>query len=213
MNMRLLAAATAVAAIAAGLPASAGAGEYSGPGFSGIAWYGENGTADRELGPMHVDRQGFRMELEQDGQRLAVLAYWDRDTAYTLMLDQGVFLEVPAEEAGSTAAEFNGQPCDGYEDARRMGTATVNGRETEKWRCIGEIEPAPGSEPTDSTSWFDPQLGFPVREVKDNGEVFEVRDIAVARQDATLFEIPDGFQELDMNALMQQMMQQRQQSQ
>ncbi len=189
---------------------AAGAGEYSGPGFSGVAWYGDTGTADQKIGRMYVDGPGFRMETQQDGQRMAVLAYWDDETAYTLMLDQNMYMEVPAEQAGSAAADFEGKPCDGYENAEMIGSETVNGRATEKWRCTGELEPVPGEQAADSTSWFDPIIGFPVREVKDTGDAFELRDIEVARQDASLFDIPAGFQKLDMEAVMQQMMRQQQ---
>lgn len=201
----------ALAAIIIGIGGtfSAGAGEYSGPGFSGIAWYGENGTADQEIGLMYVDGPGFRMETEQDGQRMAVLAYWDQPITHTLMLDQRMYIEVPAEQTGGTAADFDGKPCDGYENAEKIGTETVSGRATEKWRCTGELQPVPGESAADSTSWFDPKLVFPVREVKDNGNVFEVRDIEVARQDASLFEVPAGYQKLDINAMMQQMMRQQ----
>lgn len=208
--MKRITAAAATAGLAFALAAPAVAGQYSGPGFSGVAWFGENGNADQKIGPMHVDKPGFRMETRQDGQHMAVLAYWDRETAYTLMLDQKMYLEIPAEQTGSSAADFEGGPCDGYENARKIGSETVNGRSTEKWRCTGELEPVPGQQAADSTTWFDPSLGFPVREVKDNGEAFELRDIEVARQDASLFEIPADYQKLDINVMMQQMMQEQQ---
>ncbi len=188
----------------------AGAGEYMGPGFSGVAWHGENGTADRKLGSINVDRQGFRMEMSEQGQTIAVLVFWDQEVSYSLMMDQRMYMEVPAEETGSAPSDFEGKPCDGYSGAVQVGSESVNGRATEKWRCTGELEPVPGEASVDSTSWFDPEIGFPVREAKDDGQVFEVRNIAVGRQDASLFEIPPGFQKLDMNAIMQQMMQQQQ---
>lgn len=185
------------------------AGEYSGPGFSGVAWYGENGSANQKLGSVNVDTPGFRMEVHEQGQHVAVIALWDQEMSYSLLLNQRMYIEIPTEETGTTAADFEGKPCDGYANAEKIGTEPVNGRATEKWRCTGELEPVPGKAPANSTSWFDPVLGFPVREAKDNGEIFEIRDIIVARQDASLFEIPAGFQELDMNAMMQQMMQQQ----
>jgi hypothetical protein len=208
MKQTLYAALVAMIAGAVGAP-TAGAGEYPGPGFSGIAWHGENGAADQKIGFMYVDGPGFRMETTQDGQRMAVLAYWDRQTTYTLMLDQKMYMEIPGEQTGSTAADFDGKPCDGYENAKKIGSESVNGRATQKWRCTGELQPVPGEPAADSTSWFDPELGYPVREVKDNGDAFEVRDIRIARQDGSLFEIPAGFEKLDMNAIMQQMMQQQ----
>lgn len=188
----------------------ASAGEYTGPGFSGVAWYGESGTADRKLGPISVDKPGFRMEMQEQGQHVVVLAFWDREVSYSLIMNQKMYMEVPAEETGSTPADYEGKPCDGYSDAKKIGAETVNGRATEKWRCTGELQPVPGEPPADTTNWFDPEIGYPIREAKDNGEVFEIRDIAVARQDASLFQIPPGFQKFDMNAMMQQMMQQQQ---
>ncbi len=208
MKQAVYVAVAAMIAGAVGAPMAV-AGEYTGPGFSGVAWHGENGVADQKIGLMYVDAPGSRMETRQDGQHMAVLAYWDQQTAYTLMLDQKMYLEMPAEETGSTAADFDGKPCDGYENAKKIGSESVNGRATEKWRCTGELEPVPDEPAADSTSWFDPELGFPVREVKDSGDAFELRDIEIARQDGSLFEIPAGFQKLDMNAIMQQMMQQQ----
>lgn len=202
-------AALAILIIGAGGPFVAGAGEYSGPGFSGIAWYGENGTADKKLGPVNVDTPGFRMEVRQQGQHIAVVALWDQEISYSLLLEEKMYLEIPTEDTGTSAADFEGRPCDGYERSERIGSESVNGRATEKWRCTGEIRPAPGKSAVDSTSWFDPVLGFPVRETTDSGEVFEIRDIIVARQDASLFTIPRGFQKLDMDAMMQQMMKQQ----
>jgi len=207
---RKVLAASAILIIGIGGAFAASAGEYSGPGFSGVAWYGESGTADQKLGPMHVDQPGFRMEMDQQGQRIAIVALWDQQTSFSLMLSEKMYFEIPAEEAGTSFNEFEGKPCDGYRNSEKVGSESVNGRATEKWRCTGEIEPIPDQPATDSTSWFDPALGFPVREVKDSGEVFEIRDIIVARQDGSLFEIPADFQKLDMNAMMQQMMKQGQ---
>ncbi|MDH3283091.1 MAG: DUF4412 domain-containing protein [Gammaproteobacteria bacterium] len=189
---------------------AASAGEYSGPGFSGVAWYGKGGTADQKMGPINVDRPGYRMEVHEQGQNVTVLVLWDQDKSYSLMMDQKMYLEVPSEQTGDTASDFDGEPCDGYMNSKKIGSETVNGRSTEKWRCTGELQPEPGTSGTDSTNWFDREIGFPVRDVKDNGEVFEIRDIAVGRQDASLFKIPAGFKKLDMNAMMQQMMRQQQ---
>ncbi len=209
MNKNTLAALAAVI-VGVGGTLHAGAGEYTGPGFSGVAWYGENGTADRKLGPVNVDTPGFRMEIREQGQHVVVLAFWDEEVSYSLMMNERMYMEVPAEETGGGPSEFEGKPCDGYDSAEKMGSETVNGRATEKWRCTGELDPEPGRAGVDATNWFDPQLGFPVREAKDDGEVFELRDITVARQDPSLFEIPPGFQKLDMDAMMRQMMQQGQ---
>jgi hypothetical protein len=209
MNRTVLVALVAMI-IGTGGTTAASAGEYSGPGFSGVAWYGENGTADQELGPVNVDKPGFRMEVHQQGQYIVIVAPWDQDLSYSLLMKEKKYIEVPAEETGTTTADFEGKPCDGYRKSEKLGSESVSGRTTEKWRCTGELKPEPGTPGVDSTNWFDQTIGFPVREAKDNGNVFEIRDITVARQDASLFRIPAGFQKLDMTAIMQQMQQQGQ---
>jgi len=206
---RTVIAASAILIIGFGGACAASAGEYSGPGFSGVAWYGENGTADQKLGPIHVDKPGFRMEMSEQGQRVAVVALWDQEISFSLLLNEKMYFEIPTEETGTSAADFEGKPCDGYRSSEKVGTESVNGRATEIWHCTDEMQPQPDQPASDSKSWFDPVLGFPVREAKDNGEVFEIRDIVVARQDSSLFEVPPGFQKLDMEAMMQQMLQQQ----
>ncbi|UCH73339.1 MAG: DUF4412 domain-containing protein [Rhodospirillales bacterium] len=209
MKRTVLAILTAMTFGIGGNPA-VNAGEYTGPGFSGIAWYGENGTANQKLGTINVDKPGFRMEMQEQGQHVVVLVFWDQDVSYSLMMNQKMYMEIPAEETGSAPDDYEGKPCDGYDDAKKIGAETINGRATEKWRCTGELNPAPDQPAMDATNWFDPEIGFPIREAKDNGEIFEIRNVSVARQDASLFEIPPGFQKFDMDAMMQQMMQQPQ---
>ena len=68
-----------------------------------------------------------------------------------------------------------------------------------------------GETAADINDWYDPELEFVIKSVDDNGEVFEVRDVQVGAQDASMFEIPAGYKKFDMSAMMQQMMQQGQQ--
>lgn len=189
-----------VAALWLMIGAAAHADPYAGPSFSGIAYYTENGTAAGPLGPVHVDRAGFRMNMETEGQRIGSLIRWNEQFAYSLMLDQRMYMKVPGTEIGMD--EYEARPCVGYKDSRKIGEETVDGRITEKWRCTDELSPAQGETPADATIWYDPELAFEIKAVSDDGSEFEIREITVGRQDPKLFEIPAGFQEFDMNAMM-----------
>ncbi len=194
-----------LAAALTALPA--GAGEYTGPEFSGDYYFGENGTADQPVGTMHVGRTGMRMNMKSEGQTFATLVFWDKSVVYSLMIDQKMYMELPDEQTGGIA-DFEGKPCFGYKSAKKLGSETVAGRKTEKWRCTGELKTAPGETASDTTIWFDWELKFPIRDISDSGDAFEVRNIKIGRQDASLFKIPPGFKKFDLSSMMQQMQQQ-----
>ena len=199
-------AAAAVMVLSASFGATAD--NYSGPGFSGTAWFGEGGQPE-QMGTVHVDRGGFLMNIESQGQRVSSLIKWDSEIVWSLMHDQKMYMEIPPEQSGWEP--YEARACTGYEGGEQQGNETVNGRATEKWRCTGQTMVPQGEQPSDATVWYDPELEMEIKSVSDTGDVFEIRDIAVGGQDASMFEIPAGYKKFDMNAMMQQMMQQGQQ--
>lgn len=74
----------------------------------------------------------------------------------------------------------------------------VNGRETEHW--IIEVL-APGRETLTGGWWFDPVLRVVVREDLPGGESRRLENIVVGGVDATAFQVPEGWQQLDPNTI------------
>jgi hypothetical protein len=206
--MKRFAAAAVTAVMALGAPMSASAEQYGGPGFSGDAYMAENNGTPKKMGTVHVDSAGFRMNMNSGGQNVASILHWDSDTVITLMLDQKMYMEIPPEQSGWS--QYENKACSGYKNAKKIGSESVAGRPAVKWRCTGPVNTPTDESPTDATVWFDNELGFEIRMVEDDGNVFEVRNVAIGRQDASMFKIPNGYTKFDMNAMMQQMMQQKQ---
>jgi outer membrane lipoprotein-sorting protein len=73
------------------------------------------------------------------------------------------------------------------------GTENVNGRTTEKWKLTAS---RPGSEDQLTWQWYDPELKMNIREEQPGGMLREIRNIKVAPQPATLFTVPEDYQEL-----------------
>ncbi len=211
-HLSLALAATFGMAVAHGAVAhGAAAAEYTGPGFTGEAYMAENNGTLEKMGTVHVDPAGFRMNMNSQGQSVSSIMYWSKETIVTLMHDQKMFMEIPPEQSGWEI--YEGKPCSGYADSKKLGNETLNGRKVEKWRCTGQTS-TPGDEaPSDATTWYDRELMLEIKIAEDNGNIFEIRDVKIGRQDASMFKIPDGYQKFDMNAMMQQMMQQQQQQQ
>lgn len=198
----------AIIVAATWLAAPAMAETYAGPGFSGEAHLAEPGKPMQKMGTVNVDTHGFRLDMVAQGQHVISLLYWTDPTTVVLMPDQGMFMELPPEQSGWS--EFENRPCSGFEGAKKLGSESFDGRDTEKWRCTGPTNTPQGQTPSDATVWYDKSLKFEVRVEEDNGNRFEIRNINTGRQDAALFEIPNGYSKFDLDAMMQQMMQQQQ---
>ncbi|MDZ7752193.1 MAG: hypothetical protein U5S82_11125 [Gammaproteobacteria bacterium] len=93
-----------------------------------------------------------------------------------------------------------GSPC--LQDANslqctRLGVEKINGREAEKWRFV-----APGQgrsqQAVEWTEWFDKELRIPIRGEGPSGMVRELNAIEVGPQPADLFEIPAGYEQIEM---------------
>ena len=74
------------------------------------------------------------------------------------------------------------------------GTEIINGRHTEKWFWRLSI---PGGYTKTATQWYDPELRITIREELQGGFIRELRDIKTQKQDKTLFEIPDGYKQVE----------------
>lgn len=206
MRMNVKVGFTAVA-ILAGSAVSASADLYGGPGFSGSLWVAEGGRQVQEMGTVHAGEAGFLLNMEIQGQSISTLMKWDSEIIWSLIHGQRMYMEIPPEASGWQP--YEARACSGYSDGEKLGDESLNGRATEKWRCTGQTAVPQGEQPVDAIVWYDPELEMGIKSVEDDGNVFEVRDIAVGAQDAALFEIPAGYQKLDMNALMMQMQQQQ----
>lgn len=171
---------------------TAGAAEYTGPGFAADLLAAQNGGALQPVGSIYMSRSVLRMETN-DG---ALLIDLNSGNLVMLMPDQGMYMEMPS--GTGMAPDYESEPCAAYNDREKQGTETVSGRATTKWRCLGQHKIASGPAPSDTTMWFDDTLKFWIREVRDSGETTELRNIEAGAQPDSLFKIPDGLQKLTM---------------
>src|SRR5262245_43032933 len=103
--------------------------------------------------------------------------------------------------AKESARMLNPADAEGNWTCRRVGPETVNGRSTVKFEGV-----TPKGE--HHFGWIDPKLRFLVKSEGANGTGMELQNIKEGPQQASLFEVPAGFQKLDMGKGMQQLMQQ-----
>lgn len=70
----------------------------------------------------------------------------------------------------------------------------IDGRHTEKWlwRSL-----TPDGKMESATQWYDPELKMSIREELPGGYIRELRDIKTGPQEKELFEIPDGYKQVE----------------
>lgn len=174
---------------------------------AGVAW-GTDFSADVVMdGPMGrieskvYSRDGIlRQESAGPMGRMATITWPDEDRRVVLMLEQRSYMEVedPEEGMGPDLHDIGGDLSDLVDEpgVTRMGSEKIQGFVCEKLEVVDQEMPD-----ARSTIWFSRKLGFPLKTVYESQEgsmLMECRNISLEKPDAVLFQVPQGFQRLDV---------------
>jgi outer membrane lipoprotein-sorting protein len=163
------------------------------------------GRQGNVTGKMYFSTTNFRMEMTGAGHQTLMIADFPKKVMYMIMPEQKMYMEFrtdhaqggreqqswKAYDASNPCANETGTTC------KKGGTEVVNERVCTKW----EITDARGNL---RTVWIDQKTYIPIKTVtKDvTSELLNIREGA---QPASLFQIPPGYQKMDMGAMMQGM--------
>jgi hypothetical protein len=111
----------------------------------------------------------WEMSVERDGETLNSL-HWMDDERHMSLRD--------VWPDGSTTESI------------LQGKEMLDGRPTERWK---QTTTGPDGKTHTTVQWYDPELRIAVREEMPGGLFREIRDIRVAPQPASLFEVPAGY--------------------
>jgi len=163
---------------------------------------------------MYFGKDKMRIESQAGGPRSggAVIMNYATQTATVLMAQQHMYMEMPAQaqsqRMGYASAFFRAGDVEnacgdwqkmGHQGAscHKVGSESVSGRNTVKYETTnagGDV----------SHFWLDPKLRFPVKWQGKNSDG-ELRNIQEGAQPASLFEIPAGFNKMEIpGGMMQQ---------
>ena len=76
---------------------------------------------------------------------------------------------------------------------KKLGDESIGGRKVEKWEIVAEGKDGKIT----STSWYDVELGIPIRELVPGKMMREMTSIKVGPQDDSLFMVPAGFEKVE----------------
>jgi len=195
--MRTICAAIAIAVAFATATAGASparAGEYSGPGLSARLLM-EDATLGkgRITGRYYFDRGGFRMELDNTGNRAVI---FNSFSGIAIVISRAGGLRTEEQRGKAEKAQFGDDPCAGFARKTMASSEIRRGRSLQVWQCS-----KPRQALLDAgvllreqhTVWYDPELKHFIRIESSTGAWIELRNIRRARQPPALFEAPTDF--------------------
>jgi outer membrane lipoprotein-sorting protein len=167
-----------------------------------------NGAHETD-GKIFITRDHMRMEM-QGGPRgqVIMITTFSTKTTDMLMPEHHMYMEFKADESQTRRAAMMpsvkpftdpSNPCANSEGStcKNMGVEDVNGRSCVHW----EITDKNGKV---SNVWIDQKLHFPIKTVSSDS-TWQLTNIKEGQPDASLFEIPTGYQKMDMGGMMQGM--------
>jgi len=152
-------------------------------------------------GKLYVSQQAMRMDMQGEGPHQAIIiTTFATKTVDILMPQQHMYMEHRASDnpmhRGPNTADVHPydpkNPCasDPGTTCKNLGTETVNGRSCDHWQIThkdGNI----------SDVWIDNKLHFPIKTVSQ-GSTWQLTNIKEGPQDPSLFQIPAGYQKMEM---------------
>jgi hypothetical protein len=153
-------------------------------------------------GKVYFSGQKFRMDMSARGHDSVIISDATNKVSYMLMPQQMMYMEMKqdgmmgrrgpdmkAYDASNPCASEEGVTC------KKVGTESIDGRMCDKWEFTkdGKLK---------RTVWIDKSTHIPIKTVEANGTIMEFKNINEGSQAASLFEIPPGYQKMDMGGMM-----------
>jgi hypothetical protein len=151
-------------------------------------------------GTMYFGGSKIRMEMAMGGSNQIMIVDTVNKTQIMIMPDNKMYMEMPSGAAGMMKTPKvdvmdPANPCagGGATQCKRIGAETVNGYATEKWEFKQDGETW--------TAWIATKLRIPIKMSSASGSGTEFRNIVEGTQPASLFQVPPGYQKMDMGGM------------
>lgn len=143
-----------------------------------------------------------RMEMKVQGANNIMISRMDKKVAWMLMPDQKMYMETSLEEGKKKSNDVNNCQM----DMQPQGSETVNGLKTTKNKLAMTC---PDGLKYNGSMWIAVKEGIMVKmdsvAKTEKGDIpfkMELKNINIAKQDPALFEIPAGYQAMNMGGIM-----------
>jgi Domain of unknown function (DUF4412) len=148
-------------------------------------------------GKIYGTDKAFRVEVKQSGNKSVVIMRFDRNVMWMLIPDQKMYMEMRIPDTAELAALQAGAGAKTQRES--LGSEQVGAYHCDKARVRVTYQ---GREYT-NLEWAAKELsGFVVKRADEKGSwSTEYRNIQRGPQDPSLFEVPAGYQKMDMGGM------------
>lgn len=134
-------------------------------------------------------------KMRMDTAGISTITRLDKNTVWMLMPNDKKYMELPLRPETIVIGK---DKVTGEIERQLLGKETIDGKITDKYRIVYEL----GSSRQTILTWVITDLDIPIKTVAEDGSwSVEYKDIMVGTQPASLFEIPSGYQKVDMSSL------------
>jgi hypothetical protein len=172
----------------------------------------QGGSRKEMSGKVYVSRKHMRMDFTGMGGpgkgRMIMITNFAAKTSDILMPEQHMYMESKADDTQGQRPGMGPSikplfdphnPCANMEGStcKNLGTEQVNGRTCDHWQVTDKKGKV-------SNLWIDQKIHFAIKAVSQDSS-FELTNIKESEPSASLFEIPSGYQKMDMGGMMKGM--------
>jgi hypothetical protein len=161
--------------------------------------------SENMTGKMFSSFPKSRIDMNTHGQSVSMIMNSGTQTMYMLMHQQHMYMEMNLNQTNPMArnmpkidTSFDPKnPCGKNADitCKKSGTETVNGRVCDKYVSTDKSGNV-------NTAWIDQKLFAPIKAVSHDGSTMELTNIKEGAQPASTFDVPAGYQKMDMGGMM-----------
>jgi hypothetical protein len=151
----------------------------------------------------YIDGSRIRSDIRAEGQAMSMIEMGDEaGTSYTVIDEQKRAIKQSAAAMKSAVADLGKQTEAEPETpaapvkVEYLGKEKMNGKDCDKYRYDSGEKPA--------FAWIDPATQFPVRMQYESSTV-DWKNYSTGPQPAQLFEVPKGYEVVDMDEMMKKM--------
>lgn len=175
--------------------------------------HGKGGATREASGKIYMAHEHMRMDMTgmqggPGGGGVIMITNFATKTNDTLMPEQHMYMEFKADQTQGRRPGMGPSikpladphnPCANMEGStcKNLGTDQVNGRSCDHWQITDKNGKV-------SNIWIDQKIHFPIKTVSEDSS-WELSNIKEGEPAASLFEIPSGYQKMDMGGMMQGM--------
>ena len=142
-------------------------------------------------GKMYFKPDKFRMEMKTNEETVMITRI-DKKVTWNVMPKQKMYMEMPFDLKNKPKVE---EKFAGEIERKEVGSETIDGHPTKKYLITYKV----GDKKDQVYQWLATDIKFPVRTAAVDGSwAQEFKNIKIGPQGDSLFEVPAGFQKMQM---------------